>query len=365
MAKHPAYLWYPSDFGQGTKYFNFMQKSVYRALLDAQWDDGYIPNDETLLANMIGISVDEFAKNWAVVRKKFKEIEPDKLINERLERERIKLEKRSQNGKDAAHKRWHRDGNKEVMPTHSQGNTYNDNENENEIELDNGLSFGKFENLFFGDVPEDIRDLANRLTPTEKADQWHDYVEVELRKLGYKTKREVPTRISPKRMGRIDLVAEKETVVVGIELDYRTPRKNSVYKVQQYPNGAILLRDPKIIQKPNSLDNMRQSWEEQFPEYVWMDGDHDNVRKIIKFLRHKARDHPEEDTERLIVDTWGQMVKQFSGFWAGKDLKTVSSHMNSIWNEITSKNGNQAKDQGKSAYEILKERRKRRGSGNS
>jgi hypothetical protein len=105
------------------------------------------------------------------------------------------------------------------------------------------------ENLFFGDVPDDLIELACKLLPTEKAGEWQDLVENEVKKLGYKVQREVPCSIDDNRNGRIDLIAQKGEITIAIELDYRTPRSKSIKKVKHYPCGMVLLRDPKIRRK--------------------------------------------------------------------------------------------------------------------
>ena len=113
---------------------------------------------------------------------------------------------------------------------------------------DKEVSFGKSENLFFGDVPVDLIDLAGRIEPTHDASSWHDLVESEIKCLGYETRREVPCIIDSGRDGRIDLVAYKNGVAVAIELDYRTPRAKSIAKVKTHESGMVLLRDPKIVE---------------------------------------------------------------------------------------------------------------------
>lgn len=115
---------------------------------------------------------------------------------------------------------------------------------------ENGLpEFIRQENLFFGDVPDDLIELSHKLFPTEKADEWHNYVEEKIKNLGYKTRREVSCPIDEDRNGRIDLLAEKGNLKIAIELDYRVPRTKSIKKVKNYACGMILLRDPKIKRK--------------------------------------------------------------------------------------------------------------------
>ena len=117
------------------------------------------------------------------------------------------------------------------------------------MEAESEIFFGKCENLFWGNVPDDLIILSYLLTPTEKAWEWHDYVQKEIRKLGYETRREVFVYIGNGKTGRLDLVAKKDGIEIAIELDYRVPRKKSVLKIKTYKIGMVLLRDPKIIKK--------------------------------------------------------------------------------------------------------------------
>lgn len=108
-------------------------------------------------------------------------------------------------------------------------------------------SFGKSKNLFFGNVPEDLTQLPERLRGGRYANEWQDYVQSEVEKLGYVVRREVPCFTKDFGNGRIDLVAEKGGFEIAIELDNRTPRWKSVSKIKTYPAGMVLLRQPKAI----------------------------------------------------------------------------------------------------------------------
>jgi len=125
-------------------------------------------------------------------------------------------------------------------------------EAEAEAEAEDGSlnSFGKSENLFFGDVPHDLIQLAACLQPSSKnAAEWQQYVASEIQNLGYNVIKEVNCPIDEERNGRLDLLAEKNGIQVAIEVDYRTPRKKSIKKVKQYQVGIVLLRKPEIIIK--------------------------------------------------------------------------------------------------------------------
>ncbi|MGI5828445.1 MAG: hypothetical protein ACOX6V_05495 [Patescibacteria group bacterium] len=117
-------------------------------------------------------------------------------------------------------------------------------------EIINKKSFGKYENLFFGDVPEDLMDLACSLEPRGDARTWQEYAAEKIRELGYLVDFEVGIDLDGDRNGRIDLIANKNGKSFAIELDYRTPRKKSIEKVKKFGAGMVLLRDPKITNYP-------------------------------------------------------------------------------------------------------------------
>lgn len=84
----PMMPWFPQDFAGATVHFCFNERSAYRALLDAQWVLGELPNDETRLARIIGMTAVEFASVWSMVKTKFIE-RAGGLVNERLEEHRV------------------------------------------------------------------------------------------------------------------------------------------------------------------------------------------------------------------------------------------------------------------------------------
>jgi hypothetical protein len=127
---------------------------------------------------------------------------------------------------------------------------------DSEIEYDNESEdvsgnelYGKCENFFHGDVPEDLIELSKRLIPMPHADEWQDYVQQAIESIGYQVMREQVVWYSDKTgkriKGRIDLVAEYQDRFIGIELDYRQPRLKSIRKVERFDCGMVLLRDPK------------------------------------------------------------------------------------------------------------------------
>lgn len=79
----------------------------------------------------------------------------------------------------------------------------------------------------------------------------HDAVEAEILKAGYLCQREflVADRGDGRR-GRVDLyVTDSTGSACGIEIDRKSPREKSVFKLQQLPSGFILLRDSGVADR--------------------------------------------------------------------------------------------------------------------
>ena len=81
--------WFPESFIAATRGWSFTERAVYRELLDAQWIQGSLPNDEKELIRLAGCSRKEWAASWPRVRSKF-ELVDGKLKNTRLEEHREK-----------------------------------------------------------------------------------------------------------------------------------------------------------------------------------------------------------------------------------------------------------------------------------
>lgn len=90
MSKALAMMpWFPRDFIAATRHFTLAERGAYRELLDSQWELGILPNDESRLARMLGVSMEEFASVWITVRTKFDAVSGG-LLNKRLEDHRKK-----------------------------------------------------------------------------------------------------------------------------------------------------------------------------------------------------------------------------------------------------------------------------------
>jgi uncharacterized protein YdaU (DUF1376 family) len=87
----PMMPWFPQDFAGATSAWTFVERALYRSLLDAQWTLGVLPDDETRLARVAGIEIELFREAWAVVSEKFERVAKG-LKNQRLEDHRKKAQ---------------------------------------------------------------------------------------------------------------------------------------------------------------------------------------------------------------------------------------------------------------------------------
>jgi uncharacterized protein YdaU (DUF1376 family) len=294
MAKDPAYLFYSKDWLEGTAEMMPAEKGVYIDLLCHHHQKGSLPSDPKRLARLVGLSNDEFVSIWQSIKDKFfidgERAYNRKLLNVMSERattaqknrvsgtfanimkklklsadkkeflkQSFKIELFAQIDSERVNERvttWVTERlaewDNERAPLLEDVNAIvNGNENEDlNQDADEGL-YGKFENFFHGNVPDDLIELAGRLKPMPDAGEWQDYVQREIEKLGYTVKREQPCPYISKEgkriAGRIDLVAGDGENVIGIELDDRQPRLKSIRKVESYEVGMVLLRDPKPV----------------------------------------------------------------------------------------------------------------------
>lgn len=81
--------WFPESFIAATRGWSFTERAIYRELLDVQWIQGSLPNDEKELIRLVGCSRKEWAASWPRVRQKFDLVDGE-LKNARLEEHRAK-----------------------------------------------------------------------------------------------------------------------------------------------------------------------------------------------------------------------------------------------------------------------------------
>lgn len=83
----PMLPWFPKDFYTSTAGWTFVERSLYRVLLDHQWMLGKLPDDRSRLARIADMPQDQFDEAWTQVGQKFEQAH-DGLYNDRLEHHR-------------------------------------------------------------------------------------------------------------------------------------------------------------------------------------------------------------------------------------------------------------------------------------
>lgn len=93
--KHlPYYKWYWQDWRANRKVqrMSFIERGLYRELLDECWIEGSIPNDIDELADICGCPTQTMADAWQVLSKCF-DIDGGRCTNEKLESMRTDMDK--------------------------------------------------------------------------------------------------------------------------------------------------------------------------------------------------------------------------------------------------------------------------------
>ena len=112
MGKSPAFQFYASDFlsDENVVLMSNQEVGCYIKLLCFNWKQGSIPNDIDKLSRLCGESKEIMDAIWENIKSCFKENSSGRLVNPRIERERVKQKRFSENrkkaGKLGAEKRW-------------------------------------------------------------------------------------------------------------------------------------------------------------------------------------------------------------------------------------------------------------------
>jgi uncharacterized protein YdaU (DUF1376 family) len=101
----PYYKWFWQDWRANRKIqrMSYIERGIYRELLDECWVEGYIPNDIKELADICGCPEDVMADAWQVLNSCFVLTQENTLINEKLHSLRTEKDverlKKAENGK--------------------------------------------------------------------------------------------------------------------------------------------------------------------------------------------------------------------------------------------------------------------------
>ena len=110
MSKSPAFRLYAADFDMDTNTWTNEEVGVYLRLLLSQWVNKDLPADPKKLSKIARTSLKKFNFVFRSISHKFHENGDQKLVNLRLEAERVKqvnyFKKQSKSGMKGAEKRW-------------------------------------------------------------------------------------------------------------------------------------------------------------------------------------------------------------------------------------------------------------------
>jgi uncharacterized protein YdaU (DUF1376 family) len=119
------------DWIKGTRGMRAELKGVYIGLLIHQYDHGFIPSD----IDELSLIEPEVNKVWVKLKDKFKEIEPGKLQNEKLEKVRAFWSKQKNNGQKGGRPRNRNPKhNPDINPKHNPKHNLN-----NDLDIDTNL----------------------------------------------------------------------------------------------------------------------------------------------------------------------------------------------------------------------------------
>jgi len=110
-AGKPRMPWYPlyeRDFTADTASWPPEAVGSLIRLMNYQWHNQSLPADQRQLARIAGIhDADEWKDIWSIyLGSKFESDHPGTIVNRRLHRERVRIEKKGKQAKKAAEKRW-------------------------------------------------------------------------------------------------------------------------------------------------------------------------------------------------------------------------------------------------------------------
>lgn len=124
MAQAPAFQFYPKEFLSSSKVIAMTatERGIYITLLSMQWLDGSLPNDLPALARLAGVNTRAFIRMWPHNLARCFTLTDGRLVNERLERERVKQAEYRRRQSDRSAQAWQRRRDGLVMASHPSAN---------------------------------------------------------------------------------------------------------------------------------------------------------------------------------------------------------------------------------------------------
>lgn len=86
-------IWMPlyvADYLADTRHLSTEQHGAYLLLMMHEWRTGPLPDDSEILRRIAGMEKDAWSIAWGVLESMFSRDEPGRLIQKRLELERVK-----------------------------------------------------------------------------------------------------------------------------------------------------------------------------------------------------------------------------------------------------------------------------------
>ncbi len=124
--KAPAFQFYPGDFlaDEDQTLMTLAECGLYIRLLCLAWGNGSIPSQCERIATLVGATVDDVRSAWTAVSVCFVNhpTDPGRLVNPRMERERIKQRNYRRKQAVSANMRWHPKRNANALQPQSDRN---------------------------------------------------------------------------------------------------------------------------------------------------------------------------------------------------------------------------------------------------
>lgn len=96
----PAFQFYVKEWRGSRVVFRMTaaQRGMYLEMLLEQWENLSLPDDPMAVCEIIGFSPAEWKRNWEILRRNFVTSEEGRIVNLRLEKERVKQKIRREKG---------------------------------------------------------------------------------------------------------------------------------------------------------------------------------------------------------------------------------------------------------------------------
>ena len=183
-AGKPRMPWYPlyeRDFTADTATWPMDAVAALIRLMNYQWHNGSIPYDQRHAARIAGChDAEQWKEIWKTyLEDKFEQLNATSLINRRLYREYVRIEKKGAQAKKAAEKRWQKqtdnaDGDADAYPSAMQ--TKNQEPRTKNKDTKGPVPYQKIVDLYHEHCPQlpAVKVLSDKRKKTLRA-RWHSF----------------------------------------------------------------------------------------------------------------------------------------------------------------------------------------------